>query len=278
VIVSKGVYAGEVDVKLSLVETVENWYAWQHRAWSMMRKGAEELWRLQRQELQQRRDRLQEEIGRWDPLTLRRMEREEVMKTTLKWIFGPAFDLMPSEVTRLYGDHAGGLAVLEPSGLTVEQWAQTMGLGEFIKFLHQAIEWENVLFFVYPYFWDNSRNHNLKRFLYHPDSLHQTFLRGGAARVVLTVRPGFEESFTKLFETGSLDGDLGNHPYLTIAEEIRAFAKAHYPGIPGVSPNNEPSPEAVEAAERGERIARWYEYTPVSALDITVNTPLDQLK
>jgi hypothetical protein len=38
-----------------------------------------------------------------------------------------------------------------------------------------------------------------------------------------------------------------------------------------------PDPDVVDAAERGQLIARWFEYTPVSALDITVNTPLDQL-
>jgi hypothetical protein len=244
---------------------MDAWIAWQNRAWTAMRKGAEELWRAERQDLQQRRDRLQEELGRWDPLTLRRMEREEVMKTTLKWIFGPAFDLMPSEVARRYRGASGGLEILEPSTLTVEQWAQAMGLGEFIKFLHQAIEWENVLYFVYPYFWDHPRNHSLKRFLHHPDGIHQAFLRGGAARVVLTVRPGFEESFTRLFETGSLDEELQDHPYLTIAEEIRSFAATHYPGIPGVEQGQEPDPEAVEAAERGELIARWHEYTPVLA-------------
>lgn len=277
VMYSDDLASGNVQITLEVTQTPEGWQQWQNLAWTAMRKGAEELWQLQRLELQQRRDRLQEEINRWDPLTLRRMEREEIMKTTLKWIFGPAFDLLPSEVARLYSGDYGGLATLEPSHLTVDQWAQTMGLGEFIKFLHQAIEWENVLFFVYPYFWDNPRNHALKRFLYHPDSLHQTFLRGGAARVVLTVRPGFEESFTRLFETGGLDQELGDHPYLTIAEEIRAYAEANYPGIPGASPDGEPDPEAVEAAENGKLIARWYEYTPISALDMTVNTPLEKL-
>jgi hypothetical protein len=281
VMFSNGVAGGHAAATLRVAQDTEGWRAWQNRAWAAMRKGAEEQWQMQRQDLQQRRDRLNEEISRWDPLSLRRMEREEVMKTTLKWIFGPAFDLMPSEVARLYGGDAGALAAVEPARLTPEQWAQTMGFGEFIKFLHQAIEWENVLFFVYPYFWDNPRNHAMKRFLYHPDSVHQTFLRGGAARVVLTVRPGFEESFTRLFETGSPEADptnnISDHPYLTIAEEIRAYAAANYPGIPGDGPTGEPTDQAVEEAERGQHIARWHEYTPISALDITVNTPLTEL-
>ncbi len=278
VMFGEGIAGGHAEATLDAVLSTPGWNAWQSEALNAMRRGAQELWALRRQDLQQRRERLTEEIGRWDPLTLRRMEREEIMKTTLKWLFGPAFDLMPDSVSQHYGGEIGGLARIEPSRLTTAQWAEVMGAGEFVKFLHQAIEWENVLFSVYPYFWDHPRNHEFKRFLHHPDSTHQTFLRAGAARVVLTVRPGFEEAFTKLVETGTVDGDLGSHPYLTIAEELRAYAEAHYPGIPGVQNGQLPDPAAVEAAERGEHIARWFEHTPVSALDISVNTPLADLR
>jgi hypothetical protein len=270
---------GFVQATLGLAQTEEGWRAWQSHAWVVMRKAAEEQWQTYRQDLQQRRDKLTADLANWDPLTLRRMEREEVMKTTLKWIFGPAFDLMPSEIAGKFGGDPQGLATLEPAQLTVEQWAEVMGLGEFIKFLHEAIEWENVLYFVYPYFWDNPRNHALKRFLQHPDSIHQAFLRGGAARVVLTVRPGFEDSFTSLFESGAFDEPLGSdHPYMTIAQEIQAFASTHYPGIPAATDDDEADPEAIAKAEKGERIATWHEYTPISALDITANTPLAELK
>src|SRR5262245_29225347 len=108
---------------------------------------------------------------------------------------------MAPSVRNLY-QTSTDLASIDPAGLTHQEWARVMGSGEFIKFLHQAIEWENTIFFPYPYFWDHPRNHTYKRFLNHPDALYRTFLRAGAARVVLPVRPGFEESFTQLFETG----------------------------------------------------------------------------
>ncbi|MCL4226571.1 MAG: hypothetical protein KJZ91_19070 [Myxococcales bacterium] len=269
------VRSGYATATLEGTPTSDLWRSWQHAAWASMRRAAEEQWQAKRQELIQRRSQLASSIAAWDPLSLRRMEREEVMKTTLKWIFGPAFDLLPSEVGRLYGQDGGGIARLEPSRLTPAQWAQVMGVGEFVKFLHQAIEWENVLYFVYPYFWDHARNHSLKRFLNHPDSIHRAFLRGGAARVVLTIRPGFEESFTRLVETGTLEDALeSDHPYLTIAQEIQAYAATHYPGLPPVGS----AEEDVAAAERGVHIGRWFEYTPISATDISVNTPLDQLR
>jgi hypothetical protein len=278
-LVSVKLKSGIVDARLEIVQTQSAWAAWQSGAWSAMRQAAESQWQASRQELRERREQLSEVLAQWDPLTLRRMEREEIMKTTLKWIMGPAFDLIPSEVYRLYASGQPGVAKLDPASISPEQWAQVMGFGEFIKFMHQAIEWENVLYFVYPYFWDAPQNHSLKRFLHHPDALHRAFLRGGAARVVLTVRPGFEKSFTSLLETADWEAELpGDHPYMTIAEEIRNYASQHYPGIPGIDADTVPDAEEVERKERGVHIAQWFEYTPVSALDISVNTPLEQLR
>ena len=276
---SRYVRNGFVQATLDVTETPETFVAWQNRAWTQMREGAEERYQTTRGELRQRREQLAQEIDQWDPLTLRKMEREEVMKTTLRWLFGPFFDLTPIDVMQLYGGDPGGLAALDPAQLSPEQWAKVMGMGEFIKFLQQAIEWENVLFFVYPYFWDHPRNQVLKRFLRHPDSIHQAFLRGGAARVVLTVRPGFEKEFSTMVETAVPDGiiDDVDNPYLTIAEEIRNYSETNYPGIPGGDESDAFDEEEIDDARRGRLIARWYDYTPVSALDITVNAPLSDL-
>ena len=66
-------------------------------------------------------------------------------------------------------------------GLDATGWATMFVYQEMVKFVQQAIEWENVLYFIYPYFWDHPSNHPIKRSLHHPDSIHQTFLRGGAS-------------------------------------------------------------------------------------------------
>ena len=63
--------------------------------------------------------------------------------------------------------------------------------------------------------------------------MHEIFLRSGSARVVLTIRPGFEQAFLAFMETGNTDGE---HDYLTIAQEMEAFAKTNYPGIRAANP------------------------------------------
>jgi hypothetical protein len=78
----------------------------------------------------------------------------------------------------------------------------------------------------------------LKKYLNHPDLMHRAFLKSGSARVVLTIRPGFEANLISL-ETGKVGSD---HPYLTIAEEMQAYAKTHYHGIRPANPEESARP------------------------------------
>jgi hypothetical protein len=173
------------------------------------------------------------------------MEQEEIMKGVLRWLLGPEFYLVPFDIASLFGPDTNDpdvTDVLDPNRLSDSEWIDVMEYGEFIKYLHNAIEWENVLYFTYPYFWDDNQLWDFKKFLYHPDSTHRTFLRSGAARVVLTIRPGFEASFTSLIESGSFGALPGPHPYVTIAQEIQNFANTNYPGFPPANPEQNARP------------------------------------
>jgi hypothetical protein len=58
----------------------------------------------------------------------------------------------------------------------------------------------------------------------------------------LTIRPGFETSFTSLVESGSFSALPGPHPYVTIAQEIQDFARTNYPGFPPANPEQNARP------------------------------------
>lgn len=226
---------GEIHVKLITKLKPTALKEWQYYAWNTIRQAAEERYFQDRHILIERRDKLAAEIGQWDALTLRILEREAIMKGVLRWLFGPTFDFVPREVMDTLDSDS-------EKPRFDKDWNQVLEFGEFIKFIHHAIEWENMLYFTYPYFW-SPRQQRLKRFLHHPDSRHQEFLRAGSARVVLTIRPGFEKSFTELMETGAFGTLWGaeehDHPYVTIAEEIQNYANTNYPGISPANP--EPS-------------------------------------
>ncbi len=217
---------------------------WRLQAWNEIRQAAEEQYNKSLQDYKDQQAKLVQEIADYDALTLRRMEQEEIMKGVLRWLLGPQFYLVPFNISSLFGSDTNDPAVqdvLDPNRLTDAEWLEVMEHGEFIKYIHNAIEWENVLYFTYPYFWDDNTLWDFKKFLYHPDPTHRTFLRSGAARVVLTIRPGFEPSFSSLVESGAFNA-LGSHPYVTIAQEIQDFANTNYPGFPPANPEQNARP------------------------------------
>lgn len=231
----KEVVAYETEIIVWVTLKTQVYQAWQMRAWAALRDAARSRYEAQRAMIKERLAKLQEEIGGQDPLSLRKMEREEVMKGVLRWLFGPSFVFVPPSVS-------SDLYDFDEVVKSNSTWGHVLAHGEIIKFLHHAIEWENMTYFLYPYFWSHTSRWELKKYLDHPDFQHRAFLKAGAARVVLTVRPGFEKDFVSFVETGGFGPLGGNHPYLTIAQEIEAFAKTNYPGIRAANPEDAARP------------------------------------
>jgi hypothetical protein len=221
-----------VTVTLDLTLTTEAFTAWQSKAWATIRDAAERRYQQTRNSLQQRLADLHKLMGEPDTLMLRRMEREEIMKTALKWLFGPDF-VNASPFPKYYTD-LGNI-------VSDDVWRGGLVRGGMIRFLQQAIEWENVLYLVYPYFWAERTGIDLRKYLSHPDPTHQAFLRSGAARVVLTIRPEFEAEFLEFLIGGTLPSGSEAH-YLTIAKEMQAFANTNYPGIRPANPVEDARP------------------------------------
>jgi hypothetical protein len=238
--------------------------AWQAKAYQAIREAAHKEYLENRQMLQERRDRIRAELAKTDALTLRRREREELMKGVLRWLFGPSLRFSPSGVPASYYDKTSGAVVDE------ETQAAVLEHGALISFLHQAIEWENINSFLYPYFWTPRNRWHERLSLRHDDPFHESFLRAGAARVVLPIRPGWEKAFLSVLQTGKVDGlDGTDSVYLTIAEEIENYAKTNYPGIIPANPADIDPEKATQQGE-GILIGSWYEYSPTSAVDIKI--------
>lgn len=209
---------------------------WRFAVWQALHDAAREAYYTGIQALAGQRDALRQQIEQPDTLTLRQEERIEIMKCALRWLLGPDFDFMPDSVIALFppATQGGGLAFTgNKLGLDSSGWMAMFKYQEMVKFLQQAVEWENLLYFLYPYFWDVPPAWDFVRTLEHPDSERQKFLRAGSARVVLTIRPGFEEAFMAFVDQGSFGSILPpGHPYLTLGQELQAYDQTNYPGIP----------------------------------------------
>jgi hypothetical protein len=99
-------------------------------------------------------------------------------------------------------------------------------LGKQIQFFEQSIEWHNLLYLFYSYFWGKHKDWVDNLFRNDVDPLFNNFLKAGAARVVVPVRPGFEKAIlyflkTKIIWEGK-DVPVINEPmYLDIVEEMK---------------------------------------------------------
>jgi hypothetical protein len=120
--------------------------------------------------------------------------------------------------------------MLDPAQLAVVRQYE-----DRVRFINEAIEWENVVSFLYSYFWDLPDSWDFIRQIKGPDATRQAFLRAGSARVVLTIRKGWEDRWVRFVDTGD-PGGITDSPYLTIAQEIAAYDDRNYPGIPPANP------------------------------------------
>ncbi len=97
----------------------------------------------------------------------------------------------------------------------------------FVKFMEQAFEWEIMSYNLYPYYWGNRSDWtSLYQYSDTIDPLFRNFMQAGMARVVVTVRPGFEEAVRFYMQTGQIwnGGEvpvIEDELYLSIVDELR---------------------------------------------------------
>lgn len=96
----------------------------------------------------------------------------------------------------------------------------------FVKFMEQAFEWEILSYHLYPYYWGKKSRWTEMYQSDDTDPLFRSFLQSGMARVVVTVRPGFENAVQFFMATGKIwkGGEvpvIGDELYLSIVDEMK---------------------------------------------------------
>ena len=95
-----------------------------------------------------------------------------------------------------------------------------------VKFFEQAFEWDIMNYQFYPFYWGTKENWVNRYTVENDDPLFKAFLQSGMARVVVTVRPGFEEMVNWYLATGQIwNGGqaptIDDPEFVSIVEELR---------------------------------------------------------
>jgi hypothetical protein len=257
-------YAHPVEVMFLIMAqpTDAAWQQWQASVWSALYNAAQTAYYAAQQQINSQIQTLQASITGIDTLTLRREENDEIMKGVLQWMLGPGFDFMPDELSAfillerlssmqfdnlVWGINFPGNELFP--GTTVAnssyEWNTMATYEQLVRFINDAIDWDDIVYFLYSYFWDVPFAWDNIRNIQHPDATRQAFLRSGSARVVLTVRPGWEAAWIQFVEGGNFGTSASpfEHPYLTIAQEIQDYDNTNYPGIAPANPGGDAAPD-----------------------------------
>jgi hypothetical protein len=140
--------------------------------------------------------------------------------------------------------------------------------GAFIRFFEQAFEWDQLQYVCYPYFWARKQTWADRFRRQDVDPIFLEFLQAGAARVVVPVRPGFEEAIVHFLETGEIWNGSGSPPpinsplYVSITEEIKERTGAPQGEIPVGDPWPTIVPTPLVILRREETLPEWERQDP----------------
>ncbi|HEX9981611.1 MAG TPA: hypothetical protein VGB50_13705 [Flavobacterium sp.] len=95
-----------------------------------------------------------------------------------------------------------------------------------VKFFEQAFEWDLMSYYFYPFYWAKKDQWSTLYPIDNDDKLFRSFLQSGMARIILTVRPGFEEAVNWYMATGQIwNGGqvptLDDELFISIVQELQ---------------------------------------------------------
>ncbi len=191
---------------------------WKLKTHSAILQGYQKLLRDYEEKLAALEVQAAQQIQGRNPLENERLIRSELKKGAISVFTDQHYDLF-------------GAIGISPEGYPQPDLPEAAAEGKYIRFFEQAFEWEQMMFFLYPYFWGRKPNWTKRALLQDVDPIFGEFIKAGSARIVVSVRPGFEHAIDHFLNTGET-WDGGDLPpitsplYVSIIEEIRERDKA----------------------------------------------------
>ena len=180
----------------------------------------------------------------------------------------PREELKKAVISVFTAQHFDSFNSIETGGMGMPQVALAeAGLeGPYIRFFEQAFEWEQMMFLYYPYYWGRKSRWVEASFIEDADFAFAAFMKAGAARVVVSVRPGFELAVAHFLETGQIweGGDpplVTSASYLNIIDEIKERQQAPGAEVAVGAPWEVRLPTTLIALRKKDSLPRWQKNT-----------------
>lgn len=139
--------------------------------------------------------------------------------------------------------------------------------GAFIRFFEQAFEWEHIMSIFYPYYWARRETWYEKSLASDVDPLFAEFVKAGAARVVIPVRPQLEGDLRYFLMTGQIWSggampEITDTDYLPITEEIKARDDAPGEEVPQGASWEVTLPTTLVRLRDDDSMPMWNKFAP----------------
>lgn len=206
-----GGYSINVTVRLNLTdEAFQNWQL----------KTYEAIINAYKERLKEYYDKLnenQEESASFingNPLFYRQIEQSILKKTCMAYLV--------QENNLGQGYYTGNNFI----NFSILQTQQMDNYASLVKFMEQAFEWDIMSYSLYPYYWGKRADWKQLFQSDDDDATFRSFMQAGMARVVVTVKPGFEDAVMYFMTTNKIwNGGqvpvIGDELYLSIVDELK---------------------------------------------------------
>lgn len=209
-------FSGSATVTLNLTRGVARLQQWQIETFNAIIKAYEAKLEEYNAKVSESKA-MQTEKLRTNPLFYRQIENMVLRKNCIEYLV--SHDKL-GENSLITGNKLNNLQV-NYEDIALDNYAAK------VKFLEQAFEWELMSYNFYPFYWAYKQNwlqlYNVDE---SDDAIFKAFLQSGMARVILTIRPGFEEAVNWYMATGQVwNGGqvptMNDKLFISIVDELR---------------------------------------------------------
>jgi hypothetical protein len=208
------VWVGIVNINVTYTRSTELYKKWQVETFNSIIEAYEEKLAAYNQALLDAKAKTAAMITS-NPLYYRQIERNVLKKNIMHYLVPETL------IGKSYLEGDDKTATLRPLNNAAFDYNASV-----TRFMEQAFEWDIMSYSFLPFYWGNKDRWNKVYKYQFDDALFTNFMQAGMARVILTVRPGFEQAVNWYMATGEVwNGGqtpvIGSELFLSIDQEIK---------------------------------------------------------